>query len=108
MKMKRLISCILCIVMLGSMLTVGAFAKDVPEWAIDDGVPQKASLQAELPAKYDLRDEGLVTPPKLQNPWGSCWAFAGITAAETSILSAYGTTYAASKLDLSVIGCRAK
>ena len=28
-----------------------------------------------------------MTPVKIQNPWQSCWAFAGTAAAETSILS---------------------
>lgn len=75
----------------------------VPEWAVDDGENQEdwLSEQAALPSYYDLRDEGLVTPVKLQNPWQSCWAFGGIAAAETSMLSAYGSTYADSKLDLS-------
>ena len=57
--------------------------------------------QAALPQKYDLRDEGLVTPVKDQHPWGSCWAFGGIAAAETSILSRLGMTYAQFPLDLS-------
>lgn len=46
--------------------------------------------------KFDLRsvdtdddsvgDTSYVTPVKLQNPWGNCWGFAAVTAAETSIL----------------------
>ena len=101
MKTRRLISMLLCIAMLGSLLTVGAFAKNVPEWAIDDGSAPQAQLQAELPAKYDLRTEGRVSPVKFQNPWGSCWAFGGLAAAEISIMSDFGTTYEKSKLDLS-------
>ena len=49
--------------------------------------------KAKLPTKYDLRDDGYVTPVKYQNPFGSCWGFGGIAAAETSILSASGQTY---------------
>ncbi len=60
-------------------------------------------------AKYDLRDpnsdgdtsDSVVTPVKLQNPWGSCWGFSIIAAAETSILSDLGKTYDETKLDLS-------
>lgn len=43
----------------------------------------------EYPARFDLRDvdgRSYVTPVKLQNPFGNCWGFAAITAAETSIL----------------------
>ena len=38
---------------------------------------------------FDLRDvdgTSYVTPVKLQNPWGNCWGFAAVAAAETSIL----------------------
>ena len=55
----------------------------------------------EYPSKFDLRNLGRVTPVKQQNPWGTCWAFAATAAAETSILSAMGKTYAETGLDLS-------
>ena len=54
-----------------------------------------------LPAKFDLRDKGLVTPVKRQDPWGTCWSFGAIAAAESSILSEMGTTFAETPLDLS-------
>ena len=76
----------------------------VPEWAVDDGGDSREYgpiAQAVIPGMYDLRNDGLVTPVKFQNPWGSCWAFAGTAAAETSILSAYGSTYEDTGLDLS-------
>ena len=75
----------------------------MPEWAIDDGenAQDALSTQASIPEKYDLRDEGVVTPVKLQNPWGSCWAFGGLAAAETSILSTLGYKYEDFNIDLS-------
>lgn len=61
--------------------------------------------QAEsYPAAFDLRDEGCVTPVKFQNPFGSCWGFAAIGAAESSILGsglAAKEGYNAQTLDLS-------
>lgn len=46
-----------------------------------------------MPAKFDLRDYGYVTPVKFQNPWGTCWGFSSIAAAETSILGELGISY---------------
>ncbi|MBR2093188.1 MAG: hypothetical protein IJ904_03990, partial [Candidatus Methanomethylophilaceae archaeon] len=49
-----------------------------------------------IPSKFDLRsvdtngdgigDRCYVTPVKLQNPYGDCWGFAAIAAAEISLL----------------------
>ena len=54
-----------------------------------------------LPSSFDQRDLRIVTPPKRQNPWGTCWAFGGTGAAETAILTAMGMTYEETGLDLS-------
>lgn len=35
---------------------------------------------------YNLRDEGLLTSVKDQNPYGTCWTFATMASAESSIL----------------------
>ena len=48
-----------------------------------------------LPDHYDLRhvpdgkggEVSYVTPVRLQNPYGTCWGYAGIAAAESSLLS---------------------
>ena len=57
---------------------------DFTEQASQDALLQQAE---DLPAAFDLRDQNNVTPVKLQNPFGTCWAFAAIAAAETSLLS---------------------
>ena len=56
-----------------------------------------AAAAGEFPAAFDLRDvdtdgDGIgdacwVTPVKCQDPFGTCWGFAAIASAETSILS---------------------
>ncbi len=65
------------------------------------GNSSEATTASELPSKLDLRDRGVVTPVKLQDPWGTCWGFAAIAASETSILSEANKTYEETKLDLS-------
>ena len=55
----------------------------------------------EYPSRFDLRDLGVVTPVKSQDPWGTCWAFAATAASESSILIKMGKTYAETGLDLS-------
>ena len=60
-----------------------------------------AAADSALPSRYDMREDGIVTPVKLQYPWGSCRSFASVAAAETSILSAMGKTYEEYPLDLS-------
>ena len=60
-----------------------------------------ADSEDALPSTFDLRDRGVVTPVKQQEPFGTCWAFSAISAAETSILSKMGKTYEETGLDLS-------
>lgn len=46
----------------------------------------------ELPAAYDLREQGVVPAVRDQGSWGTCWAFSVVGAAETAILSDLGMT----------------
>jgi hypothetical protein len=43
-----------------------------------------------LPAAYDARDDGIVTPAKNQGQCGSCWAFANVGSMESHLLKDYG------------------
>ena len=61
------------------------------------------SSQASRPSHFDLRNaEGMsfVTPVRQQNPYGTCWGFGAIAAAESSILSS-GLASDPTSLDLS-------
>lgn len=46
-----------------------------------------------LPAKYDLREEGLVTSVKNQGSSGDCWAFTTLAALESFLLKHENITY---------------
>jgi len=48
--------------------------------------PEKKLKALTLPNRYDLRDEGLLTPIKDQNPYGTCWAFATYGSLESDLL----------------------
>lgn len=71
--------------------------------AYESGADSVAALANKaFPKTYDLRDEGVVTPVKSQNPWGTCWSFGAIAACETSIMSDLGWTVDAGQtVDLS-------
>jgi len=48
--------------------------------------PEKKLKAPTLPNRYDLRDEGLLTPIKDQNRYGTCWAFATYGSLESDLL----------------------
>ena len=65
------------------------------------GTAAASASDSSLPRKLDLRERGVVTPVKMQNPWGTCWSFSAVGASETSLLSDLGRTYDSLALDLS-------
>ena len=58
------------------------------------------STISNLPAKYDLRTLGQVTPVVDQYNTGGCWAFAALAALESNILKTYNVTYDFSELNM--------
>ena len=42
---------------------------------------------SDLPTSYDLRDYGRISPIRNQSPWGTCWAFAALSAVESNYLT---------------------
>lgn len=82
------------------------------DFADGDALAELKAEAAAYPSSYDLRhvptedggEVSYVTPVKVQNPYCTCWGFAAIAAAESSLLSSglvqeYG--YDANTLDLS-------
>ena len=87
-------------------LAAQAYADQLPDpFAPEDGTQLQA--QQDMPAHYDMRhvmvdgvEKCFVTPVRVQNPYGSCWGFGAIAAAESSILSS-GLASDPATLDLS-------
>ena len=59
----------------------------------EDGTPAEFNLTPEkkpmadvIPASYDLRDKGILTPIKNQKQTGTCWIHGGLAAGETSLI----------------------
>ena len=127
MKRSKLLACllvlILCFGMLPSAVLAEAPAEEPPKGRLGSGVfdfRQGEALNAllreaeNLPDAYDLRrvdtdgdgeaDACYVTPVRLQNPYGTCWGFSVVGAAESSLLSsglAAADGYDENTLDLS-------
>ena len=85
--MKKLIGFMLVPPLVISLCACGG--QSATEQKVESGSAAETETQVtlELPSKFDLRDNDVVTPVKSQNPWNTCWAFAGTAAAEISILS---------------------
>ncbi len=49
-------------------------------------VPERLPKATVIPASYDLRDKGILTPVKNQEQTGTCWIHGGLAAGETSLI----------------------
>ena len=47
---------------------------------------KKRALSTNIPSKYDMRNTGLLTPVRDQNPYGTCWTHATMIACESNYL----------------------
>ena len=57
-------------------------------------------LKGTLPSSYSLVSKGYVTSVKNQNPYGTCWTFATVGSAESSLKKKYGKTVDLAELQL--------
>ena len=48
---------------------------------------------ASYPSRYDLREQGWLTPIRNQNPYGTCWTFATFSSMESSLLKFEGQAF---------------
>ena len=49
-----------------------------------------ADVRSALPARWDWRDFGIVTPVKNQGKCGSCWSFSTVGVMESHFMMKYG------------------
>ena len=110
--MKKVISISLALLLSLAVCQTAVFGEETTASAVTETGAASVSVitdsqesgEDELPSSFDLRENGVVTPVKTQDPWQTCWAFAGTAAAESSILSMLkekGEEIAAKDFDLS-------
>lgn len=68
------------------------------EWTeyVPEDEPEPDSTEAELPSRFDLRDvDGVCYVPEIrsQDPYGTCWSFGAVAAAEISIAYQLGVDF---------------
>lgn len=78
----------------------GAIPPMAPALSVHDSEEEDLAAQAELPTRYDSRERGVITAPRNQDLFGTCWAFGATAAMEASLL-AHGIVSDAAGLDLS-------
>lgn len=64
-------------------------------------VMNQIAEEVELPAKYDMRTLGRVTPVRDQGLYGTCWAFASLAALETTLTPTENLVFSPDHMTLS-------
>ena len=64
-------------------------------------VMNQIAEEVELPAKYDMRVLGRVTPVRDQGLYGTCWAFASLAALETTLTPTENLVFSPDHMTLS-------
>ena len=59
---------------------------DMDDNAVMDGISSEEDENFGYPSSYDAREDGIVTGVKYQKMYSTCWAFAAMSAAETSMI----------------------
>lgn len=81
-----------------SELLGGDFMWDDENHKISVTFPQKT--KEKLPKSFDLRKEGRVMPARSQGNFGTCWAFAALSAIESSLLPEKPETFAVDHMSM--------
>ncbi|MBR0434679.1 MAG: hypothetical protein IJK13_01580 [Lachnospiraceae bacterium] len=88
---KRIISLVLVIAMVISICQVLPAKVKAEKRVVPLEEYDAEGICANLPAKFDLRDYGYVTPVKYQMPYGLCWCFATCASLESNaLMKGYG------------------
>ncbi|MBQ9068101.1 MAG: hypothetical protein IJ131_03430 [Eggerthellaceae bacterium] len=69
-----------------SARAMAAAAEDENGGATNSRAATANATNGELPASYDARSLNLISPVRLQDPWGACWAFASLAAMEANLV----------------------
>ena len=69
------------------------------EQKLDELVIRHEKEEAKLPAFYDYREEGRAVPVRNQGFYGTCWAFASLTALETALMPEEETDFSRDHLN---------
>ncbi len=102
---KNLILLLILTITFATLLSTSALAEDSdksiipvqngnyfsfkPRTKLPTRKPITARATQTLPSSYDLRNvdgKSYVTPPENQDPWGCCWAFGALSAAESNAI----------------------